>query len=411
MKINRKTVAGMAITLGILTLFFWPTFRWLYDSWVAGGFLNRDNPYSHGFLIPLISAFIVWARRDQMEETKPAILGIFVLALGAALYLVSFNQDMRSLGALSLLIVLTGLVIAFLGIRTTRAMAFPLFFLLFMIPPPFIQDLTYDLQTISSDSSVWIAQKVGVDVTTQGNLIFLGDAADPSATLDVGPACSGINTLVAMVALAALCAFVLRGAMYKRVFLFALAFPLAIAANTLRLAAIVVRADSRGLDSAITLHDWSDPLFFGIAGLLLVLFALMFSLTLAYQKPPPINAKVILMRVWVLIMILANVAAAMFSLAGSTIDGGMLEHTAVWILGLLFALAVFNIACGIALLEWKRWGLYGLAAASVVVLIISLAIGEGIIGSLVSLLGVAVLYGLLHISSQESVQGSKFNVQ
>ncbi|MBM3133333.1 MAG: exosortase/archaeosortase family protein, partial [Chloroflexi bacterium] len=127
---KQKTLIISLIVIVLISLFYWPTFKWLYESWTSGGLLNQDNPYGHGFLVPLIAGFIIWTRRNQINIHKPSAIGVLVLAAGAIVYLMDHTLDMRSLVALSLLIVLTGLTIAFLGLRATKALAFPLFFLI-----------------------------------------------------------------------------------------------------------------------------------------------------------------------------------------------------------------------------------------------------------------------------------------
>lgn len=393
------------VLIGLAVLFYRHTFSWLYDEWTVGGVLNRDNPYGHGFLIPLIAAFIVWTRREHFKERHPSAFGVLVLILGAIAYLVGFYiLDSRALVALSLPIVLGGIVLSFWGWRTARAMAFPLFFLLFMIPPPFIQDLTYDLQQISYDSSRWFADLAGVQTYESANrgdlVILIGDPVTPSAELAIAPACSGINTLVALLALGALYAFILHGPFWKKAVLFALAFPVAILGNTLRIATIIMRADNRGQDSAMTLHDWSDPLFFLIALLVLGLLGMAIGLS-ASRSPSPAPKPPLFLWGWLSLLVAVFIVAALFGIAGSALDAQGLTDAPPWAVGWLSAVPMFGVMCCLALFHWKKWGAHGLPIMGIMGLGLTLAFGGGIPAAMGWVIGVAVLYVLLFIGREK----------
>ena len=257
----KKIIISLVVVVLLLALFYWPTFRWLVLSWLSNSY------YTHGFLVPLISGFFIWTKRDELKSREPSIIGAFVLALGALVYIFGIIWDMRFLSAFSLLIVLGGLVFLFFGTRAMRSIVFPLCFLIFMIPLPFIQEIGFYLQTISVYSSAWLLTVVRFSVTTVGPEIHLGDAI-----FTIGLPCSGINTLIALLALVAVYVYLLMGPVYKRTILFILAFPLAILANILRIASIILVANYRGEETAMGwFHDLSSPLFFLVAFLCLVL--------------------------------------------------------------------------------------------------------------------------------------------
>lgn len=402
----RAAIISLVI-IGLAVLFYRHTFGWLYDEWTVGGVLNRDNPYGHGFLIPLISAFILWTRREHFKERIPSNFGIPVIALGAIAYLIGFYVlDSRALVALSLPIVLGGAVLAFWGWRTARAAAFPLFFLLFMIPPPFIQDLTYDLQQISYDSSRWFADLAGVQTYESANagdlVILVGDPVSPSASLEIAPACSGINTLIALLALGALYAFILYGPFWKKALLLALAFPAAILGNALRIATIIMRADNRGQESAITLHDWSDPLFFLIALLVLGLVGMALGLSASRRtsnppKPPP------LLWAWLGLLVAVFIVGTLFGIAGSALDAQGLTDAPAWAVGWLSVVPMFGVACCLALFHRKKWGAYGLALVGIMGLALTLAFAGGILAAIGWIIAAAGVWALLFIGGERRV--------
>jgi exosortase len=265
---NRRTRFITIIVIILLICFFlyWPTLRWLVNSWLS------SNYYSHGFLVPFVSAFFVWIKRKQLRLEKSIPVAIPVFILGLALYISSMVWDIRFFGALSLLAILTASVFYFFGRHGARTLIFPLCFLLFMIPFPFVSDLTVKLQQIAITGSSHLLAFFGLPITTSGAEIYLGQSP-----FTIGIACSGIDTFVALLALATIYAYILYGNFYKRAGLFVLAIPIAIISNTLRIVSIILVAYYVNITTATTwYHDIASPIFFFIAfGILLIIGWLM----------------------------------------------------------------------------------------------------------------------------------------
>ncbi len=261
---TRTAGRNIAITIGIvivLAVIYWPAIRWMVNSWISSDF------YSHGFLVPLISGFFIWIKRKQITEREPSLIGYFFLAAALVLYAIGLVRDIRVLGPLSLVVTIYGLVLSIQGIKTAKVLAFPLAFLLFMIPFGFIQNLAYGLQATSVQWSAWIAKAAGLPIITSGTEIHMGNVI-----FTVGLVCSGIDTLVALMALAAVYAYILKGHVFKRWILFIIAFPLAVAANVLRIFSIILVTHFVNVETATGwYHDISSPLFFFIAFGILIL--------------------------------------------------------------------------------------------------------------------------------------------
>jgi len=269
---KQKIILVSLVIIAFLVLFYWPIFRWLWNSWLYNDY------YSHGFLVPIIAAVFIWIKRDYFKKRKPSVLGTLLLALGAVIYVIGYTLDMRVLGGLSLIIVIAAIFLSIFGLRATRAIIFPIVFLGFMIPLPFIQDMGYRLQTISIDSSSWVLDVLGLPITTSGPEIQLKDTA-----FTIGLPCSGANTLIALLALMAVYVYVLKGSLYKRTALYVLAVPIAIFANTLRIVSIIMVAYYHDVGAATGwYHDVASPLFFFIAFLFLVLCGWIMKCSLNY---------------------------------------------------------------------------------------------------------------------------------
>jgi exosortase len=259
--IASKSIIYPTLIALALCLIYWPTLRWLVNSWLSSSY------YSHGFLVPFVSAAIIWTKREQLEIKEPALSGIFWILLAALLYALNIILEIRVLGPLSLLVLIAGLIWLSRGMRAVKVLAFPLIFLLFLVPFPFIPDLAYRLQEVSVFSSSRLLGILGFPITSIGAEIYL-----QTTVFTVGIPCSGINSLVALLALASVYAFILQGPLPKRIGLFVMAFPIAIVANILRIVSIIMVAYFFNVQTAAGwYHDISSPIFFVLAFLAVVL--------------------------------------------------------------------------------------------------------------------------------------------
>jgi len=103
---------------------------------------------------------------------------------------------------------------------------------------------------------------------------------------------------------------------------------------------------------------------------------------------------------WLILMIIANSLVALMYLFGI---GAIRKHfpdAPDWAFPVLAVLGIVNLVCAIALFSWKKWGFFGFAATSVVALIVNLTVGLNIIQAFLGLVGIAILYGVLHIGKE-----------
>jgi exosortase len=148
-----------------------------------------------------------------------------------------------------------------------RRHAFPITYLLLMVPLPWLEQLSPGLARGMASVAAAFAGGVGLPVSAQGAQLQLG-----GATLAVGAPCSGLNSLAALVTLAALYAHLAEGPLAGRVGLVLLAVPIALLANLLRIVLLVLVAHALGIEAALRyFHDWSGLVLFGLAVALLLL--------------------------------------------------------------------------------------------------------------------------------------------
>jgi exosortase len=193
------------------------------------------NPnFSHGFLVPFFSAFVVWQGRKRLAtlSIEPSWLGLAVIAGALGILIVGELGAEFFLSRTSLLFLIAGLVIYFVGWRYFRATLFPWAFLFFMIPIPVIifNQIAFPLQFLAARLASSILTLIGIPVLRDGNIIQL-----PTMTLEVAEACSGIRSLMSLGALAVIYGYFLEPRKIPRVLLALAAIPVAVGANALRI--------------------------------------------------------------------------------------------------------------------------------------------------------------------------------
>jgi exosortase len=219
-----RAVLLILIFLGLLTGLYAGILRDLAQQW-------WDDPnYAHGFLVPLFSGFLVWQRRRQLAAlpANGSWIGLPVLLAGiVALLLGQIGAELFLMRS-SLIVILTGLVLFHLGRDSIRVLAFPLFFLFFMVPLPgtLFYAVAFPLQGLAARNAAWMLDALGVPVLLDGNIIHL-----TKLSLGVAEACSGIRSLISLLSVAvAWAALTLPGIFAMTVFVAAVV-PITIVAN------------------------------------------------------------------------------------------------------------------------------------------------------------------------------------
>lgn len=250
----------------------WPVWQWLWFEWMSNQY------YSHGLLILPVALFLAVQRfRNDPDLVytpgQGALAGVVALALGLAAYLVALQQRAYYLAAFAMIGMLAGLVWALAGAAVLRKLVFPIGYLALMVPLPALDRVTLPLALFTGFCSGSLVQWLGLPVAINGNAIAL-----PNADLVIGAQCSGVNSLITLVALLVLVAYLLEGPVWSRLALILLAIPLALVGNILRVATLLFVARAWGADAAFTFyHDYSGILFF------VAVLALIMPLTRALQ--------------------------------------------------------------------------------------------------------------------------------
>jgi exosortase len=248
-------------------------------AWVYGGILvslgrqwaNDDN-YSHGFFVIPLAAFFAWERRDALRraERHPSAVGLLIIG-GSLLLLVAGRLGAELfLTRVSLVGVLVGVTLYIFGRAHLRVLAFPLAFLLLMIPLPAIvfNKIAFPLQLLASQVGETAIAAAGIPVLREGNILQL-----PTRDLEVAEACSGIRSLVSLLMLAIVLGYFTERRTGARVLIALAAVPIAIAANAARVAGTGLASELISPAAAEGFfHSFSGWLVFVVAfaGLMLV---------------------------------------------------------------------------------------------------------------------------------------------
>ena len=181
----------LPVLVVLVALVYYPIFGKLVHDWW------NDPNFSHGFIVPLFSLYLVWSMRKSLSAVaaRPSWYGlpIMIAALGTLL-LGTFGAELF-LTRVSFVLLLAGLLILFHGWPLFRVLLFPWVFLFLMIPIPAIvfNQITLPLQFFASKVAAAILEALGVPVLREGNIIQL-----PAMALEVAEACSGIRSLLSL---------------------------------------------------------------------------------------------------------------------------------------------------------------------------------------------------------------------
>jgi exosortase len=233
---------------------------------------GSDDNYSHGFFVLPLALYFAWERRDRLAAApRHANAAGLALIVGSLLIRLAgvLGSDLF-LTRVSLIGVIAGAIWFVWGQRHVRILAFPILFLLLMIPLPTIifNQLAFPLQLFASRVGEGVIAAAGIPVLREGNVLHL-----PAATLEVAEACSGIRSLVSLLMLAIVLGYFTGQGTRGRVALALAAVPIAIAANAARVAGTGLAAEWVGPEAAQGFfHTFSGWLMFVVAfiGLLLV---------------------------------------------------------------------------------------------------------------------------------------------
>jgi exosortase len=198
--------------------------------------------YSYGYLIPIISLYLIWQERDRLKKirSEPSFFpGFTIFVVGLIILIAGHTSRVVSLQGISSVVSLIGIALLLLGWRYLSVLLFPLLYLLFMVPfwDRLTEHLHVPFQNFSAMIGTSLLQLVGIPAYRSTIYIEL-----PNITLEVARVCSGVNNLIAVAAIAIPLAYITLHSWTRRLILFFSGIAIAIFGNCLRVALIGVLA-------------------------------------------------------------------------------------------------------------------------------------------------------------------------
>jgi exosortase len=273
-------LAGTAAAVALLWV-QWPTLTGVAERW------GRDPQYSHGYLVPLFSLFLLWHRRDCFPSgpARSSWWGLALLAAGLMMRLTAAYFYFPWLAPLSLLPCVAGLAVLVGGWSALRWSWPAVAFLAFMLPLPYQLEiaLAHPLQRVATLTSTYALQTLGFAAFAEGNVIRMGQVR-----IGVVEACSGLSMLLVFLALATAVAVLVRRPWPERVVLLVSALPVALVANILRITVTGVLYKTAGKELAdLVFHDLAGWLMMPLALVLLAAELRLIAWVVPSAEPGP----------------------------------------------------------------------------------------------------------------------------
>ncbi len=255
-----RPTAWVAAVAAVLAGMYTPVAGVYWERWVG------EEPYHHCLFVPLVVGWLIWRKRDRLRAIapRPAPGGLVLLGVALLIYVVAMRIGVRVAVGFTFPIVIIALAWTAMGTRRIRLLAYPLALLFFVIPIPrhVLGHVGMPLQVISAEGAARVAKFGGLAVVHDGIALTLN-----GHSFVVAEACSGLNSMMALLFAAAVLVEIMEVAALRRLVLLA-APVIVLAANTVRLTSVLVFAEFAGpgfaLDSLV--HGGSDIILY-LAGL------------------------------------------------------------------------------------------------------------------------------------------------
>jgi exosortase D (VPLPA-CTERM-specific) len=255
--------AMICLALAVALIAFGDALFELVRRWRA------QEEYSHGFLIPLVTAGMLWTRRESLHAAlgRPSWAGPILILFAMLLHLTGELSAIYILSQIGFVVALLGIVLGLGGYSLLKVTFIPIAFLLFAIPLPYFIDasLSLRLQLISSQLGVFFIKLFDIPVYLEGNIIDLG-----YYKIQVVEACSGLRYLFPLLSLGFLAAYMFRAPLWQRAIVFLSTIPITILMNGFRIGMVGVTVDHWGSAAADEVLHWFEgwAIFLACAGLL-----------------------------------------------------------------------------------------------------------------------------------------------
>jgi colanic acid biosynthesis glycosyl transferase WcaI len=250
----------LILAAAAVVLVFQDTFGYLYEQW-------QRSEYSHGVVIPVISAYLLWRQRARFAQLSwhTSWSGVALALGGLAIYIFGRLASITTLDAYALVIVIAGCVLGVMGWEAFKLALVPiaLLFLMNPVPQSFYNELSFNLQLLSSQLGVALMRLFGVSVFLDGSVIDLGNYKLQGTD-------AALRYLFPLMTLGVIIAYLFRGRAWMRWCLFLSTIPITVFMNSFRVAVIGVLVDRFGMAQGEGFLPWFEGWVIFIACLLLL---------------------------------------------------------------------------------------------------------------------------------------------
>ena len=254
--------------IALIFALYWTTFSWWWTEWTAPG-----SFYAHALFVPFFVAVMIARNRERLAELpwRPSWLGAPLIVVAMIFLMAAQRGDVTVVKSLSFVLMMLGSSLMLIGKAWTRALLFPLLFVVMMmplIPDQLINQIAFPIQMLSAKIATFLLNAVTLHSVQQGTMIQM-----ESYKMAVELPCSGFKTLVSLLTFCAAFAYLVEGALWKRWTLFLTTIPLSLFINALRITMIGVCGEIVSSKAAATFHDYSGFIVLILAFLFLFNFA------------------------------------------------------------------------------------------------------------------------------------------
>jgi len=264
-------IAGGCALIGFVVFQFWGNaVRGYIDTtsvfwWWGWQWFNPDSEAQHGLLVLGVAGWLGWRnlKHAAVSDARPSSLAPAMAAMlaGLAIHLLGYAVQQTRFSIIAVLIFTWGVVRLGGGRRWGDALMFPLGLMVFAIPMGVLDAVGFHLRLGVIATTEVIAQLAGIEVVRNGTQLF---SPDGSYQYDVAAACSGVRSLMALLALSAIVGYLGPRAPGRRLLVFLLAFPLTFVGNVVRISGIVFAGEWLGQRAGEIVHAWAGFIVFVI---------------------------------------------------------------------------------------------------------------------------------------------------
>lgn len=262
-----STGVSLACATGLLIALAFPVLRWWFWEYT-----KPESYYGYALFVPALVGVMVWHDRVKLRaipmRRSPAALFFLVPLLG--LLVLAMKADMEAVMSTAFLLGIVASVWFVAGTRFVRAAAFPLAFLFTMapLPGPLLNDATLGLQRISTGGAAFLLKILGFAPHQEGNLIRMSNFL-----MEVDVPCSGFKLLLCLMTFSAAFAYLSDTTRVRQTALFAVALPLSLVLNAVRITLFGIVGECLGASAAHAFHDWSGFIMLALCMVALFGFA------------------------------------------------------------------------------------------------------------------------------------------